>query len=159
PLPVDGELPRPESWDDEARGLALTFRHTALLSEELQRINPGPLPATAEGYEGIHHVLLASPRIAEDPFGAQALRRWLQRGGRLWVLLDRVGPDALAPLLGEALDFQVVDRVGLTEFAVESQTTGLRGPEAEPQSHEQPVDLVRVLLPPGERVRHTIDGW
>src|SRR2546430_927250 len=82
-------LPRPESREQEALRMALAFRHAseprrprAALSKDIQRIDPGPLPATAEGYDGIDHVLLASRRIADDPAGAQALRRWLQRGGR-----------------------------------------------------------------------------
>jgi hypothetical protein len=159
PLPVFGELPRPESRDDETLHLVHTFRYASRLSEQVLRINPGPMPATAEEYEGIQHVILASRRIADDPAGAQALRRWVQGGGRLWVMLDRIEPEALASLLGEALDFQVVDRVGLTEFEIESQTSDLRRTEAEAQKREQPVDFVRVLLPPGERARHTVDGW
>src|SRR6266508_1638605 len=75
-------------------------------------------------------------------------------------MLDVVEPEVLAPLLGEALDFQVVDRVGLTDFEIETQTTGSRGPEAEPpQKREQPVEFVRVLLPRGERARPTVNGW
>ncbi|MBI1915571.1 MAG: hypothetical protein HYS12_12685 [Planctomycetes bacterium] len=157
--PGFGELPRPESRETEALRLARTFRRASgLKSEQIQQIAPGPLPATAEGYDGIHHVLLASRRIADDPAGAQALRHWLQRGGRLWVMLDKIEPEALAPLLGEALDFQVVDHVGLTDFEVETQTSGLRTPGPEPQHHERPVEFVRVLLPPGERAQHLINS-
>ena len=71
-----------------------------------------PLP---EAFDGIDHLVLASNRLADDPVGVRAVRQWLMRGGRLWVLLDRVDPDVLAPLLGDALDFQVVDRVSLTQ--------------------------------------------
>ncbi|HKB34822.1 MAG TPA: hypothetical protein VKD72_00100, partial [Gemmataceae bacterium] len=154
-----GQLPQPDSHNDESTRLARTFRHAAELSEQLQRVNPGPLPPTIEGLDGVNHFLLASSRIAEDPAGMRVLRHWVQRGGRLWVMLDRVEPEAIAPLLGEALDFQVVDRVGLTTFEIKMESAGQWGPELIPQNHERPVDFVRVLLPPDERVRHTIDGW
>jgi hypothetical protein len=88
----------------------------------------------------------------------QALRRWLERGGVLWVMLDLAEPERLAPLLGDALDFQVVDRVGLTDFQIDTIPASL-GVIPRRQSHERPVDLVRVLLPPGEPVRQVVNGW
>jgi hypothetical protein len=90
----------------------------------------------------------------------RSLRQWLLQGGRLWVMLDKVEPNAIAPLLGDALDFQVVDRVGLTTTRIETQPTGLSAPEpVAAQDHERPVDLVRVLLSPQDRVLHTVNGW
>src|SRR5262249_35723186 len=83
----------------------------------------------------------------------------LERGGKVWVMLDLVDPDAVAPLLGDALDFRVVDRGSLTTFKVETRGIAARV-EAEPvQRHERPVAFARVLLPPEERPRHTTNGW
>jgi hypothetical protein len=107
----------------------------------------------------------------------RSLRQWVQRGGALWVMLDRVDPEAIAPLLGEALDFQVVDRTSLTSFAVERTVPGWQGvsrggkapgeatnlppPERpyRPAAFDRPVDFVRVLLPADEQAKYTIDGW
>ena len=33
-----------------------------------------------------------------------ALRQWLEGGGRVWVMLDLVEPEVVAPLLGNALE-------------------------------------------------------
>src|SRR5262249_28141206 len=153
-----GELPRPDSPSAEAVLLARTFRHACGLDQIVYALEGGTLPPTAEAFDGIDHFVVASGRLARDPAGLRALRRWLERGGRVWVMLDRVGPDVVAPLLGEALDFEVVDRVGLTTFEVLMQPAG-RAPPDPPQHHERPVEFVRVLLPPGERVRHTVEGW
>src|SRR5262249_31459584 len=114
----------------------------------------------AEGFDGIDHFVIASRRLADDPAGLRALRQWLERGGKVWVMLDLVDPEVIAPLLGDAFDFQVVDRVGLTNFAIQESEDAQppEGPQAR-QVHERPVDFVRVLLPPQERVRHTINGW
>jgi hypothetical protein len=150
-----GRLPRPPSPSEEAVTLALTFRQARKWSVHLTTVRPGSLPATPEAYDGIDLLIVASGRVADDPVGMQALRRWLAGGGRVWVMLDLVDVEAVAPLLGEALDFQVVDRVSLTRFQVESSPSG---PRAE-QRHERPVTFARVLLPPGERPRHTVEGW
>src|SRR5690349_20748976 len=80
------------------------------LSELVQVMHPVALPPTPDGFDGVDQIVLASGRVADDPPGLQALRRWLERGATLWVMLVLVDPDRLAPLLGDALDFQVVDR-------------------------------------------------
>jgi hypothetical protein len=149
----------PEAGADEVYRLARTFRVAARLSEDIEVIPPGPLLPTAEALAGIDQVIVASGRLAQDPVGLAALRRWLERGGRVWVLLDQVQVDALAPLLGDALDFQVVDRVTLADFKVQMQTAGPGSSPGVEQQHERPVELVRVLLPQGERAVHTVNGW
>jgi hypothetical protein len=159
PMLAMGELPRPDIRAKEALLLARTFRLTRDLSEAVSLVNAGPLPPVPEAFDGIDHFVIASNRIASDPIGLRALRQWVQRGGKVWVMLDMIELDTIAPLLGDALDFEVVDRVGLTRFEI--LTHGAGQAEAMPirQQHERPVELVRVLLPAAERPRHTVDGW
>jgi hypothetical protein len=151
-----GRLPEPDSAADEAYRLARTFRAARGLSAHVQILNPGPLPPTAETFDGVDHFLLASDRMARDLAGSEALRHWLQQGGKLWVMLDLVAPELVAPLLGDALDFQVVDRVSLTDFELRSQADGAGQEDVEAEHHERPVNLVRVLLPANERAPHTV---
>jgi hypothetical protein len=73
-------------------------------------------------------------------------------------MLDLVDPEVVAPLLGDLLDFQLVDRVSLTSFQIEAHPAGRNAVPAA-QEHERPVALARVMLPRGEQARHTIDGW
>jgi hypothetical protein len=157
--PVFGRLPQPESKEEQALRLARTFRAAVGLSETVHIINPGVLPPTPQTFDGVDHVVLASGRLARDPAGMQALRHWLERGGTVWVMLDLVDAEAVAPLVGDALDFEVVDRVSLTGFRVDAPATGERVWQPLPQNHERPVDLVRVLLPPHERAPNTVNGW
>jgi hypothetical protein len=152
-----GELPRPASPEEEAVELARTHR-LALEQSELLTLLNGPLPVTPEGYDGIDQVVVACGRLVREPAVARALRQWLERGGRLWVLLDLVEPDAVAALVGDGLDFQLVDRVGLTSFTVESSQPGPKGPGLS-QRHDRAVEFARVLLPPQEHVSHTVNGW
>jgi hypothetical protein len=152
---VFGRLPQPPSRADEMVPFARTIRHAFKQSESVQIVPPANLPPTWQGLDGVDQCLIASGGVGDNPAGLKALRGWLERGGTAWVMLDRVAPEAVAPLLGAALDFQVVDRVSLTHFRIDNPAAG-RPPA---QQHERPVDFARVLLPPGERVRHTIDGW
>jgi len=157
---IFGQLPQPETLADEAIHLARTFRLArTTLSEHISIVQPGALPATPETLDGVEHFVLASERIANDPAGLRALRHWLERGGKMWVMLDLVRPEVVAPLLGDVLDFQVVDRIRLTTTNIVAQFRGQEVPVAPPQQHERPVEFVRVLLPHQEQAEQTINGW
>ncbi len=160
PEEVLGQLPQPDSPFDEALNLAVGFRLTRSLSEFVPQVTARLLSPVDKAFDGIDHFILASNRIARDPAGMQALRHWVERGGKVWVMLDRVEPDVLASLLGDALDFQVVDRVSLTSFQVQQHSFGERAPNnLDVQKYERPVDLVRVLLPAHEQAKFTVNGW
>jgi hypothetical protein len=154
-----GRLPQPDSAGVEAVRLVRTLRATINLSESIQTVSAPQLPTSPEAFDGIDHLVLASNRLADDLAGMQALRQWLERGGKAWVMLDRVDPEAIASLLGDALDFQLVDRLSRTSFQVVSHPSGRGMTQPPPQEYERPVELARVILSPNERVRHTIDDW
>jgi hypothetical protein len=156
--PSFGRLPPPESIADEAVNLVRTVRSAAKLSAFVTEITSSQLPPNPEAFDGIDHFVLASRRILDDPSGLQALRRWTAQGGKLWVMLDLVGPDVVTPFLGDALDFQIADRISLTSFRVSAPNTG-NIEEPPLQEYDHAVTFARVLLPHGERPRHTIDGW
>jgi hypothetical protein len=158
-----GRLPAPDTPADEAESLARAFRLArGNLSENLSVLRSGPLPDSPEALDSVEHFVIASDRIAADPVGMRTLRHWLIKGGKLWIMLDRVRPEVVAPLLGDALDFQVVDQIGLTTTKV---VMPVRGPEEVNvpvfpyERHERPVAFVRVLLPDPQQAAHTIDAW
>ncbi len=151
---VYGELPKPTSPRGEIIQLARTLRGAVGLSSLTPVVRSGPLPVTPEAFDGIDHLVLASNRIAEDPIGLRAVRQWLVGGGTVWVMLDRVDADLIGPLLGDGIDFQVVDRLSLTTLRIADR----KGRETATE-HERPVEFVRVLLPPDEEPRYTLDGW
>ena len=126
-------------------------RRLALLQEEF-------LPPTAESLHGMHQLILSGDQPASDAAGLTAIRQWLSAGGRLWIMLDRVKPETVALLLGDTFDYQVVDRVGLTELQILG--TGSYSGETDDllRSFEKPVELVRVLVT-GVDVTHTVNGW
>jgi hypothetical protein len=159
PTMTFGQLPQPDSNDDEANALTLVIRSVNRWSSFVQRVYPDSLPLSAEAYNGVDHLVISSPRIGRDPAGLRTLRQWVERGGRVWVMLDRMDPEVIAPLLGEALDFQVVDRVSLTTTKLEGQADGANERAPRVMQHDRPVDFARVLLPREERPAYTVNGW
>jgi hypothetical protein len=153
-----GDLPPSDSPSEEALRLVRTLRASAKLPEFVHEIRPGALPVNAEAFAGIEQFVLASNRIARDPVGMQTLRQWLEQGGRVWVMLDVVDEETLDALLGEILDFEVVGRLGLTSFDVQSASSA-RLAKATVQRHDRPVNFARVLLPPDAQPEYTVNGW
>lgn len=156
---VPGQLPQREPFADEAIDLVRAFRQIRGLPNFVQLVDPSSLPSWDKVLDGIDHLVLASNRVAECPGGLQAVRHWLQHGGNVWVLLDKVGPEVIVSLLGEAFDFTVVDKVSLTEFRVDASGARPGGPKGALQQYEEPVEFVHVQLPPGEVVQSTVQGW
>src|SRR5262245_35696546 len=82
--------PEEEAHTTDVRNLVRVFRHCLALSSRVHSLQQRFLPPVIEGLDGIDHFVLGSDRIADDVPGQKVLREWLQRGGSLWVLLDRV---------------------------------------------------------------------
>jgi hypothetical protein len=136
---------------------ARTIRNAGGMSEQVFVVQPGFMPALPGAFDGIDHFILASNRLLADPAGQEALRHWVQQGGKLWIMLDQIKPETAAAILGEDLDFQVVDRISLTSIKI--NRTKLDALAAAQRELEQPVDFVRVALSGGDRVLQTVNGW
>ncbi|HSQ55613.1 MAG TPA: hypothetical protein VLM40_07700, partial [Gemmata sp.] len=153
PNPLDD----PKSGDSESLRFVQVFRDTRNLSERVSIIQDRYLPPSPEAFDGIDQFVLAGNRLAADPAGMQALRHWVLHGGTLWVLLDRVNPEVVAPILGDGLRFQVVGRTGLTTVRVRRAKQDRD--QAEKWDFDRPVDLVQVLLSGSEEVLFDANDW
>jgi len=139
--------------------LVRAVRGATSLSEHVRLITDEFLPPTADAFDGVDYFVLASRRLADDPPGQIALSRWLEQGGRLWVMLDRTDLDAVAGVLGIAPGFHIVDRTSLTRVRIDGRGLGSRDLESKVRELEQPVDFVRVELGPEFTVLHRVNGW
>jgi hypothetical protein len=156
----ESEVDLPAIMSHEAQGvldLLGTFRQGSLrLYSEVVR-DPF-LPLGSLGLDGLEYVVIATKRVATDPPGKIALRRWLERGGTLWVMLDKTDPEAIAGLLGDDFPFEVVDRASVSHVQIISPA--LKSEERDPPLDlEEPVDFVRVVTTDKDTVLHTLYGW
>ena len=109
--------------------------------------------------QGVDHLVISDGKIHDDLVRLAAIRRWMHAGGQLWIMLDQVDPQAVERIVGDDFRCQVVDRVGLTTVRIETKRND-RGVDAVESDHEQPVDLVRVVLAESDiQVEHTVNGW
>lgn len=143
--------------DPEALQFARVFRLSRGLSEVATPMRDRILPSTADAYDGTDHVILAGNRSAEDPMGLAAIRHWVQRGGTLWVMLDRVDPATVAPILGDDCGFEVVSRSSLTSVRLSRPAED--SSQVAAREFDDPIDFARVRLGGSETVLFKTDGW
>ena len=103
------------------------------------------LPPLADSLDGVDTLVLASDHTLDDSAGMAAMRRWLHQGGRLWIPVDRVRREIVDALIGHAACYEEVDRVELSQFAVDDVTAPAGLPHTDEREFERPVVLVRVL--------------
>ncbi len=105
-------------------------------------------------------IVVADDRVADDFAAVAALRRWVDAGGHLWIMLDRVDPILVEMLLGDQFEGYVVDRVGLTSVRVDEAPRELHGDAKVGTSVEfdVPAEFVRMAGLKGN-ITHRVNGW
>ncbi|WP_397568090.1 hypothetical protein [Schlesneria sp. T3-172] len=118
------------------------------------------LPGDIGGLDGFDQMVIVDNRITDDFAALSALRAWVNSGGRLWVMLDKVDPVVLERILGDDFAGAVIDRVGLTSVRVDKLPTlaDLQGVVGETREFEEPVDFVRMDASNLD-VTHAVNGW
>ncbi len=118
-------------------------------------VSPSP-----RGMDSLDQMIIASDDFFTDSGSVSRLQGWLQNGGMIWIMADRVSPESARRLLGDVAAYHVVDRVELNEFEFQgiAKHVSVKAPKPEPWSSEEPVELVRVVID-GQQVLYSIDGW
>lgn len=140
------------------RAAAMALRTSTGRSPRIRELNGPFLPPIVEALDRMDHLILRGDRLARDAAGLKAVRRWLHRGGRLWIMLDQVQPETVELLLGEACELEIVDRTELTQVQIEGLGRAARDSDQQPREFEIPVEMVRVLGRNFEAI-HTVNGW
>lgn len=137
--------------DSSSMSMVAALRQSAGLKPTTIALDPRVLPATAEGYESIDSLFLCSSELTLRPDQEAALEQYVERGGRLWVMLDAVSATVPETILGDRWGIVVLDRVEVTCFTID-------GPSgATTQKLDHGVQMVRVCAP-GYEITHTISG-
>jgi hypothetical protein len=156
--PLGAETATELYLDDDVAATMGLARTSSGLSVNVTQIELDFLPPWAEVLRMYDNMVLTADRIQNDAAGQAAIRGWLRGGGRLWITLDRVAPETVALLLGNAVDLQVIDRVPLDRYTLVSRDPSSGATVEEACEYEEPVDLVRVVTSATD-VPSRIDGW
>ncbi|MFK7817886.1 MAG: hypothetical protein AB8G99_04165 [Planctomycetaceae bacterium] len=124
-------------------------------------VNPKELDGSAHALDGLDQLCVASTELQRYPEACDAIRLWVQRGGRLMIVLTEAGMDVAGQLVGDALPMTLVDRTSSNAFKLDLN------PEYPPmrfnvreveREFPEPVQLMRVIPERGEVIWST-DDW
>jgi len=144
--------------DDLAMATTVAVRLSDGLTRAVSELRYSTLSPVAEGWQALDHLVMANDRIADDISALRALRRWVQNGGRLWIMLDQVDPSTVEMLLGGTIDFEIVDQTELNEVAIDAGPAAKTSWDVESREFDQPARFVRVIATSVD-VTHTVNGW
>lgn len=116
------------------------------------------LPDSMRAFDSIDQLVIHNDHLLHDSGGLQSVRRWLARGGHLWIMLDSVSEETVRRILGDSIPFEVIDRTSLNHVQIKDADLNSQVGEPEKIFFEKPVDFVRVMLEDGD-LTHTQDGW
>ncbi len=134
---------------------AFVNRSADALADAVQSVPllaPTSLPHAPLALDTLGLLVIGTEAVDLDAAQLEALRKWLVRGGRLWIMLDRTDPVFARRVLGEQWTLAPIDRTELTELTLRSDSGAVH------YRHDDPVTLMRVLHE-GFEVLHEIDGW
>ncbi len=157
PISQDFSSFRVPTPDEEIIKIAKVVRGLNRMSVSIYVTSTEELPSSIEALDGLDQIILASNRLKTDPVTLAAIRGWVERGGLLWVMLDRVDPDLLGPILGESFVPTVVDRTSLTSVKLTDRFGSSERLAA--REFDRPVPFVRIAMADRDSVIHSIDGW
>jgi hypothetical protein len=105
----------------------------------------------------IDQLVLGGNRLATEPEAREAIRGWVNQGGRLWIMLDKTDLKTVRLLLGDAFSAYLVDEVSLSQYQIIPHQDMVNS-DPELREVEVPVKLSR-LVTEGVDVSHSVDGW
>ena len=152
--------PTAETWAEDVVDLVTLMRQSA--EAEQNQINLGDVffPPYAHSYDGLDNLVISDSRWLNDSAAPTAFRSWVHRGGKVWVMLNLVGQQTLEALLGSDNCCQIVDRVELNDFTLETPRLAQREMETQERwEAERPVEFVRVLVTGDVTVHSRIGEW
>lgn len=120
------------------------------------------LPPTKGALDELDQIVIAGNHLVNDTRGITAVRHWLRKGGRLWIMLDVTDQALVTELLGQDVSHTEIDRVELNQlqFVMTTPAMGRSDTDGGSWSSEVPAQMVRVLTDiPEKDVACKVDGW
>lgn len=146
----------PETALPTAYDALLAMRISAGLTRRVGEVARPNYPDQLHYFDTVDQMLINNESPFSDAATTATIRQWVQRGGRLWIMLDQVPFEKVAAMLGDAFRCSLVGEVELNDFSITPSDPQVGN--AEVKSFERPVKMVRVDTDNVD-VRYTADGW
>jgi hypothetical protein len=151
--------------DSQELTLLTQMLRTMLRTEQREdivlSINPKELDGSSHALDALDQLCIASADVQQYPEACDAIRLWVQRGGRLLIALNEAGMDVAEQLVGDALPMTLIDTTSsnTVKLDLNPDYPPMRFSVREVErTFPEPVPLMRIVAERGEVIWST-DGW
>lgn len=140
---------------------AVLCREQAGYPSMMMSIRPDELSGSTETLDPADQMIILSPDLGALPDACDAIRTWIQRGGRAIFFLPQCGEETVRAILGDALPVSVVDTTTPLRVPLKHHPRSISAKHQD-ESHlrefEEPVTVVRCVPEAGNTV-WSVRGW
>jgi len=141
--------------------LVRVFLNSRTHDQKVLNINLEDLSQQSECLEPLDQLTITSSSLLNFPHAIASIRAWVQRGGNLWIRLDRTGLDPARAILSDALPLTVVGETTTNTVTLTLNPTYRQSVFPTRQvdrTFDEPIRYVRVAQDGGD-VMWTVDDW
>ncbi|MFO0939616.1 MAG: hypothetical protein U0930_02495 [Pirellulales bacterium] len=119
-----------------------------------------PQPTDMEDWQALDVSVIADDFVLRNANTLDSLRRHMNSGGAVWVMLDKVPIELVRPLLVAGQSIEVLDKTQITDFVAESSEASVKTLSLADRtvSSSAPFDLVRTIQSGGDAT-FWVDNW
>ncbi len=151
----------PTRHRDATTILLRVFLRSRFEDQKILTINAEDLSRQCECLEPLDQLTVTSPGLLNFPNAIASIRAWVQRGGNLWIRLDRTGLDSARAILSDALPLSVVGETTTNNVTLNlnpDYRQSLFPTRQVERTFDEPIRYVRVMQDGGD-VMWSIEDW
>ncbi len=147
----------PLTEDYHSYEFVLGSRIDARLSRQCVVLDGEPFALNLIDWSNVNTLVISEPSVFDDLSAVGIMQQFLQRGGRIWIMLEYVDTTLVRDLLDEDQQIETVGTVQLNHFEVELADLTFAARDRTVDSVD-PIPMKRVSQQ-GGTVLQTVDGW
>ncbi|MFO1065538.1 MAG: hypothetical protein U0892_16865 [Pirellulales bacterium] len=160
---LDSDPPPVEEWawpppkPNYAYEMVIGSRVDGGYTRLLMLLNGELIPCQAADWDAIDTLVISEPSIFRDTIAMKTIRDWVSDGGRVWVMLDKVEPVDVLPLLPDVFSITKIDDTELDRAVVDVDVVAQLSPKDRTIESSDPFKFRRVVQR-GGHASHSING-
>ncbi|MCA9190641.1 MAG: hypothetical protein KDB03_02725 [Planctomycetales bacterium] len=149
----------PKKVKDLSYELAMAARIDSGAPRDAAIYDSLPMPTSPLDWESIDTLIISKPDAFSDAAAVESIRKFLDRGGRMWVMLNQVPTETLRPFLGAGQFCETIDTVELANFIVNVHDASNYISQDDLSAEFHHPAVMKRVIQTGGVVTHDIDGW
>ncbi len=157
--PLEGAYWRwPETEPYASYELVLASRVDLGLTRRCILMDGEPITLNSVDWKSVETLVVGKPETLMDSAVVATLQAFLQRGGKVMVLLDEIDTSLIRSLMVHDQQCETIETVELNHIVMDVNSPTVLSLKDRTIDSDKPMKLKRVLQH-GGRVTHSIDGW